>query len=74
MIKIYEKYKTPSVQYKNFMSTIVLINENALRVENDDRHTVFLNVSLTCKEDIQYFKNLETQSSIQESKRFSMLT
>ncbi|GET04413.1 highly derived D5-like helicase-primase [Rhizophagus clarus] len=29
-IEIHEKYKTPT-QYKNFMSTIVLTNENALR-------------------------------------------
>jgi len=28
-IEIHEKYKTPK-QYKNFMSTIVLTNENAL--------------------------------------------
>jgi hypothetical protein len=34
-IEIHEKYKTPT-QYKNFMSTIILTNENALRVENDD--------------------------------------
>jgi hypothetical protein len=34
-MEIHEKYKTPT-QYKNFMFTIVLTNENALRVENDD--------------------------------------
>jgi hypothetical protein len=40
------------------MSTIVLTNENALRVENDDRRTVFLDVSPARKEDLQYFKKL----------------
>ena len=59
MIEIHEKYKTPT-QYKNFMSTIVLTNENALRVENDDRRTVFLDVSPARKGDLQYFKKLET--------------
>jgi hypothetical protein len=57
MIKIHEKYKTPT-QYKNFMSTIVLTNENALRVENDDRRIVFLDVSPVRKGDLQYFKKL----------------
>jgi hypothetical protein len=57
MIEIYEKYKTPT-QYKNFMSTIVLTNENALRVENDDRRTVFLDISPAHKGDLQYFKKL----------------
>jgi phage/plasmid-associated DNA primase len=56
-IEIHEKYKTP-IQYKNFMSTIVLTNENALRVENDDRRTVFLDVSPVRKGDLQYFKKL----------------
>jgi hypothetical protein len=56
-IEIHEKYKTPT-QYKNFMSTIVLTNENALRVENDDRRTVFLDVSPARKGDLQYFKKL----------------
>ncbi|GBB99449.1 hypothetical protein RclHR1_35220001 [Rhizophagus clarus] len=56
-IEIHEKYKTPT-QYKNFMSTIVLTNENALRVENDDRRTVFLDVSPARKGDLQYFKQL----------------
>ncbi|RGB24239.1 hypothetical protein C1646_773367 [Rhizophagus diaphanus] len=50
-IEIHEKYKT-STQYKNFISTIVLTNENALRVENDDRRTVFLDGNL------KYFKKL----------------
>jgi hypothetical protein len=57
MIEIHEKYKTPT-QYKNFMSTIILTNENALRVENDDRRTVFLDVSPARKGDLQYFKKL----------------
>jgi phage/plasmid-associated DNA primase len=56
-IEIHEKYKTPT-QYKNFMSTIVLTNENALRVENDDRRIVFLDVSPVRKGDLQYFKKL----------------
>ena len=56
-IEIHEKYKT-SQQYKNFMNTIVLTNENVLRVENDDRRTVFLDVSPARKGDLQYFKNL----------------
>ncbi|PKK60744.1 hypothetical protein RhiirC2_792880 [Rhizophagus irregularis] len=56
-IKIHEKYKTPS-QYKNFMSTIVLTNENALQVENDDRRTVFLDVSPIQKVNLKYFKKL----------------
>ncbi|GBC06397.1 hypothetical protein RclHR1_06800001 [Rhizophagus clarus] len=56
-IEIHEKYKTPT-QYKNFMSTIVLTNENALRVENDDRRTVFLDISPARKGDLQYFKRL----------------
>ncbi|RGB23843.1 hypothetical protein C1646_773930 [Rhizophagus diaphanus] len=56
-IEIHEKYKTPT-QYKNFMSTIVLTNENALQVENDDRRTVFLDVSLIQKGNLEYFKKL----------------
>ncbi|CAB4446376.1 unnamed protein product [Rhizophagus irregularis] len=40
------------------MSTIVLTNENALRVENDDRRTVFLDVSPSRKGDLEYFKKL----------------
>ena len=56
-IEIHEKYKTPA-QYKNSMSTIVLTNENALRVENDDRRTVFLDVSSARKGDLAYFKKL----------------
>ncbi|PKY46539.1 hypothetical protein RhiirA4_461427, partial [Rhizophagus irregularis] len=40
------------------MSTIVLTNENALRVENDDRRTVFLDVSPSRKGDLNYFKKL----------------
>ncbi|GBC17055.2 hypothetical protein GLOIN_2v1880406 [Rhizophagus irregularis DAOM 181602=DAOM 197198] len=50
-------YRTPT-HYKNFMSIIVLTNENALRVENDDRRTVFLDVSPSCKGDPNYFKKL----------------
>ena len=57
IIEIHEKYKTP-VQYKNVLSTVVLTNENALRVENDDRRTVFLDVSPTRKGDLDYFKKL----------------
>ncbi|GBC15362.1 highly derived D5-like helicase-primase [Rhizophagus irregularis DAOM 181602=DAOM 197198] len=57
IIEIHEKYKTPT-HYKNFMSTIVLTNENALRVENDDRRTVFLDVSPSRKGDLNYFKKL----------------
>ncbi|CAB4440345.1 unnamed protein product [Rhizophagus irregularis] len=57
IMEIHEKYKTP-IQYKNFMSTIVLTNENALRVENDDRRTVFLDVSPSRKGDLNYFKKL----------------
>ncbi|GBB99163.1 hypothetical protein RclHR1_34350001 [Rhizophagus clarus] len=56
-IEIHEKYKTPT-QYKNFMSTIILTNENALRVENDNRRTVFLDISPAQKRDLQYFKQL----------------
>ncbi|EXX79175.1 hypothetical protein RIR_jg2448.t1 [Rhizophagus irregularis DAOM 181602=DAOM 197198] len=56
-MEIHEKYKTPT-HYKNFMSTIILINENALRVENDDRRTVFLDVSPSRKGDLNYFKKL----------------
>ena len=40
------------------MSTIVLTNENALQVENDDRRTVFLDVFSACKGDIAYFRKL----------------
>ncbi|PKY59835.1 hypothetical protein RhiirA4_516622 [Rhizophagus irregularis] len=57
IMEIHEKYKTP-IHYKNFMSTIVLTNENALRVENDDRRTVFLDVSPSRKGDLNYFKKL----------------
>ncbi|CAB4376356.1 unnamed protein product [Rhizophagus irregularis] len=57
IMEIHEKYKTPT-HYKNFMSTIVLTNENAFRVENDDRRTVFLDVSPSCKGDLNYFKKL----------------
>ncbi|GET66947.1 highly derived D5-like helicase-primase [Rhizophagus irregularis DAOM 181602=DAOM 197198] len=57
IMEIHEKYKTPT-HYKNFISTIVLTNENALRVKNDDRHTVFLDVSPSCKGDLEYFKKL----------------
>ncbi|CAB4405707.1 unnamed protein product [Rhizophagus irregularis] len=57
IIEIHEKYKTPT-HYKNFMFTIVLTNENALRVENDDRRTVFLDVSPSRKGDLNYFKKL----------------
>ncbi|CAB4418773.1 unnamed protein product [Rhizophagus irregularis] len=57
IMEIHEKYKTP-IHYKNFMSTIVLTNENALRVDNDDRRTVFLNVSPSRKGDLNYFKKL----------------
>ncbi|CAB4442464.1 unnamed protein product [Rhizophagus irregularis] len=57
IMEIREKYKTPT-HYKNFMSTIVLTNENALRVENDDRRTVFLDVSPSRKGDLNYFKKL----------------
>ena len=56
-IEIHEKFKKPT-QYKNAMSTIVLTNENALRVENDDRRTVFLDVSPARKGDLEYFKKL----------------
>ncbi|PKY37137.1 hypothetical protein RhiirB3_461549 [Rhizophagus irregularis] len=56
-MEIHEKYKTPT-HYKNFISTIVLTNENAFRVKNDDRHTVFLDVSPSCKGDLEYFKKL----------------
>ncbi|RGB21757.1 hypothetical protein C1646_784951 [Rhizophagus diaphanus] len=56
-IEIHEKYKTPT-QYKNFMSTIVLTNENALRVENNDRRTVFLDVLPIQKRNLEYFKKL----------------
>ncbi|UZO11273.1 uncharacterized protein OCT59_002844 [Rhizophagus irregularis] len=56
-MEIHEKYKTPT-HYKNFISTIVLTNENALRVENDDRRTVFLDVSPSRKGDLNYFKKL----------------
>ncbi|GET64984.1 highly derived D5-like helicase-primase [Rhizophagus irregularis DAOM 181602=DAOM 197198] len=57
IMEIHEKYKTPT-HYKNFISTIVLTNENALRVENDDRRTVFLDVSPSRKGDFNYFKKL----------------
>ncbi|PKY60132.1 hypothetical protein RhiirA4_517404, partial [Rhizophagus irregularis] len=57
IMEIHKKYKTPT-HYKNFMSTIVLTNENALRVENDDRRTVFLDVSPSRKGDLNYFKKL----------------
>ncbi|GBC13769.2 bifunctional DNA primase/polymerase [Rhizophagus irregularis DAOM 181602=DAOM 197198] len=57
IMEIHEKYKTPT-HYKNFISTIVLPNENALRVENDDRRTVFLDVSPSRKGDLNYFKKL----------------
>ncbi|GBC39256.2 highly derived D5-like helicase-primase [Rhizophagus irregularis DAOM 181602=DAOM 197198] len=57
IMEIHEKYKTPT-HYKNFISTIVLTNENALRVENDDRRTVFLDVSPSHKGDLNYFKKL----------------
>ncbi|PKY35120.1 hypothetical protein RhiirB3_476119 [Rhizophagus irregularis] len=57
IMEIHEKYKTPT-HYKNFISTIVLTNENALRVENDDRRTVFLDVSPSRKGDLNYFKKL----------------
>ncbi|PKK64868.1 hypothetical protein RhiirC2_786907 [Rhizophagus irregularis] len=57
IMEIHKKYKT-STHYKNFMSTIILTNKNALRVENDDRRTVFLDVSPSCKEDLKYFKKL----------------
>ncbi|GBC21590.2 highly derived D5-like helicase-primase [Rhizophagus irregularis DAOM 181602=DAOM 197198] len=57
IMEIHKKYKTPT-HYKNFMSTIVLTNENALRVENDDRRTVFLDVSPSRKGDLEYFKKL----------------
>ena len=40
------------------MFTIVLTNENALRVENDDRRTVFLDVSPARKGDLKYFGKL----------------
>ena len=42
------------------MSTIVLTNENALWVENDDRRTVFLDVSPAWKGDMKYFGKLGT--------------
>ncbi|GBC28720.2 hypothetical protein GLOIN_2v1880406 [Rhizophagus irregularis DAOM 181602=DAOM 197198] len=57
IMEIHEKYKTPT-HYKNFMSTNVLTNENALRVENDDRRIVFLDVSPSRKGDLNYFKKL----------------
>ncbi|PKY20673.1 hypothetical protein RhiirB3_385079 [Rhizophagus irregularis] len=57
IMEIHKKYKTPT-HYKNFMSTIILTNENALRVENDDRRTVFLDVSPSRKGDLNYFKKL----------------
>ncbi|PKB94170.1 hypothetical protein RhiirA5_439399 [Rhizophagus irregularis] len=57
IMEIHEKYKTPT-HYKNFISTIVFTNENALRVENDDRRTVFLDVSPSHKGDLNYFKKL----------------
>ncbi|GBC31801.1 highly derived D5-like helicase-primase [Rhizophagus irregularis DAOM 181602=DAOM 197198] len=57
IMEIHEKYKTP-IHYKNFISTIVLTNENALRVENDDRRTVFLDMSPSRKGDLNYFKKL----------------
>lgn len=63
-IEIHEKFKTPA-QYKNFLSTIVLTNENALRVENDDRRTVFLDVSPARKGDLQYFKKLGNVMKVQ---------
>ncbi|PKB95310.1 hypothetical protein RhiirA5_436947 [Rhizophagus irregularis] len=56
-MEIHEKYKTPTY-YKNFIFTIVLTNENALRMENDDRRTVFLDVSPSRKKDLEYFKKL----------------
>ena len=58
-IEIHEKYKTFK-QYKNFMFTIILTNENAFRVENDDRRTVFLDGSPARKEGMKYFGKLET--------------
>jgi hypothetical protein len=57
-IEIHEKYRTP-MQYKSFLSFIVLTNENALRVENDDRRAVFLDISPIHKGDLEYFKSLE---------------
>ncbi|GET58584.1 hypothetical protein GLOIN_2v1880406 [Rhizophagus irregularis DAOM 181602=DAOM 197198] len=57
IMEIHEKYKMPT-HYKNFISTIVFTNENALRVENDDRCTVFLDVSPSRKGDLNYFKKL----------------
>ena len=59
-IEIHEKYKTPK-QYKNFISTIVLTNENAFRVENDARRTVFLDVSSARKGDMKYLESLKLQ-------------
>jgi phage/plasmid-associated DNA primase len=56
-IEIHKKYKILA-QYNNFIFTIVLTNENALRVENDDRHMVFLDISPAHKGDLQYFKKL----------------
>ncbi|RGB43736.1 hypothetical protein C1646_680257, partial [Rhizophagus diaphanus] len=40
------------------MSTIVLTNKNSLRVENNDRRTVFLDVSPIQKGNLKYFKKL----------------
>ncbi|GBB96320.1 hypothetical protein RclHR1_27240005 [Rhizophagus clarus] len=57
IMEIHEKFMKP-IQYKNFMFTIVFTNENVLRVENDDRRTVFLDISPARKGDKQYFKQL----------------
>ena len=57
IIEIHGKYKIAK-QYKNFMSTMVLTNENALRVDNDDRRTVFLDISPARKGDLEYFRKV----------------
>ncbi|PKK60691.1 hypothetical protein RhiirC2_792952 [Rhizophagus irregularis] len=57
IMEIHEKYKSPT-HYKNFISTIVFTNENTLRMENDDRCTVFLDLSPSHKGDLEYFKKL----------------
>ncbi|UZO05273.1 uncharacterized protein OCT59_025631 [Rhizophagus irregularis] len=68
-MEIHEKYKTPT-HYKNFIFTIVLTNKNALRVENDDRCTVFLDVSPSRKGDLNYFKKLDAMKYPSASEAF----
>ncbi|RGB29747.1 hypothetical protein C1646_712972 [Rhizophagus diaphanus] len=40
------------------MFTIVLTNKNALQIKNDDRRTVFLDISSIQKGNLKYFKKL----------------